>query len=738
MGRYRTMLRLSATAGTIVLANVPEVASAQAASSREAQADPQPDIVVTAQRRAENVQTIPVAATALSSQALRDKAVTRIDDLQYAAPALSMTNNGLVESANIRGIGQADGSPQVVNGVAMYIDGIFHAPILTSGAFYDIADVEVFRGPQGTLVGSNSTGGAIFINTQAPKLDAVGGYLTAGYGSYDDVGTQGAINIPLTSTLAIRAAGNFERRDSFYHDRGAAHNEADRLNEKAGRLSVLWQPGMFKATLRAEWFDRDAGGWAWRPIPGTAYDIGRVGSIRDLSLDTPEQVIERGFYASAELRYQFKGGVVLRSLSGYTNKRVYDVWDTDATSGPLSNTSLPLGQFVDFATSEKAYSQEVNLISPADRPLDWIIGGYYRYSTIPVAIVQNTGSPVELVISPFNRKYQTGSFAQLGYKVTSAVAVQLGLRYSSYSVHQTGSVAVGAGLPGFPPGGIVVADLSSKERDQRLTGKANINWQIDSSNFVYAFVARGYKPGGANSATSRFAPETVWDYEGGWKSSFAGHHVQTQLSAFFMDYRGFQFSFLDRTTGQSGVNNVSNARIYGLEGQVQVHAGGFAADGGFAYVHSKLGRIVAVNSALLPPGASGPQCAPAAPSNPPSCFDYGPYLTEEGNGPNLFSPTWTVNFGGQYSIAAGAGTLTPRVNYAYVGPQYTSISYSPLTNRLNGHSLLSALITYRVRAFSIEVYGKNLLNAEYVTGQNYNNEFYGPPRQFGMRGTWTF
>jgi iron complex outermembrane receptor protein len=137
------------------------------------------DIVVTAQRRREDVQNVNIAVTALSADALAEKKITRALDLQIAAPGLTISRSGITDSFNIRGIGLASGSPQVTNGVATYIDGVFQPPIVSNGQFYDMAGAEVLRGPQGTLSGANSTGGAVYLTTQRPQLGRVGGYLTA-------------------------------------------------------------------------------------------------------------------------------------------------------------------------------------------------------------------------------------------------------------------------------------------------------------------------------------------------------------------------------------------------------------------------------------------------------------------------------------------------------------------------------------------------------------------------------
>ena len=214
------------------------------------------EIVITAQRRSENLQTVPIAATALAGDQLESKAVVRLSDLQFVAPSLSVTDAGLTQSINIRGIGLASGSPAVANGVAEYVDGLFQPPIVTTNSFYDVANIEVLRGPQGTLVGSNSTGGAIFINTQNPKLGAVEGYGELSYGNYQARTAQGAINLPLGDTLAFRAAGSYTDHDSFYNSVGPVHTDAGMLDEKSGRLSMRWKPGAFQALAKVEYTDR--------------------------------------------------------------------------------------------------------------------------------------------------------------------------------------------------------------------------------------------------------------------------------------------------------------------------------------------------------------------------------------------------------------------------------------------------------------------------------------------------
>ena len=703
------------------------------------------EIVVTAERREENLQDVPIAATALTGDQLQDKGVQRIADLQYAAPSLSITDQGLTQSVNIRGIGIASGSPAVANGVATYLDGVFQPPVLTSSSFYDIASVEVLRGPQGTLVGSNSTGGAIFVNTQNPTTDRIKGYAQAHYGSYDAYGVEGAINVPISSTLAVRVAGTTRWRDSYYEDVGPFGNKPDRLDEQAGRIGLVWQPANFRALAKVEWIDKNTGGYAYRPILGTAFDNNRRADFRELTYNAPTLNHERAINASLELRYQLDGGVVLRSVSGYTNKRINNLYDNDGGILP-GDASVPRDGIPDTSSTqtndqfvrERQWSQEFNIISPSDGAFNWILGGYFQKNKIDVIIESLTGAPTDPTnILNFQNKQTLGVFAQTGYKITPAVEVQFGLRYSHYKVDGDGSVVIGAGGPIFGPAGLQVADLKGSHEDGRLTGKLALNWSLGDDSLLYVFAARGYKPGGANSATSEFGPETVWDYEAGWKSSFFDNHLRTQLGVFYMDYHNFQFDALEPSTAQTGVINISNASIKGAEFQAQARFGGLSLDGGIAYVDSKLDRVTVVNTRDLQQGIQrGPQCAPGTPPNtPPSvCFDYVPYRVSAGGGPNLFSPKWSYNAGIQYEMPlADSVSLTPRLNYAYVGSRWTNLIYSPTLDYLRGRGLLSAQVTLRYEDWTIEGYATNLTNKAYVSGQSGNNEFYGAPREFGVR-----
>ncbi len=691
------------------------------------------EIIVTAQRRKEKLQDVAVSATAFDASALADKGVTNLAELQNASPALSISDGGITQSINIRGIGLASNSPSVTAGVATYVDGLFQPPIVQANSFYDLASVEVLRGPQGTLVGSNSTGGAIFINTQNPQLfDGVGGYAVIGAGNYDSIQSEGALNLPVSDTFGLRAAGFYRRHDTYYKSVGPVDTKAGKLSEGGGRLTAMWNPGSFQAIAKVSINDRNTGGYAYRPILGTPYEAFRVGDIRTLSFDTPVSNREKAFQASLELKQELDSGIVLRSVTGYQNKRIKALNDIDASAGPG-------GIVEDYFAGEKVYTQEINIISPTDGLFDWILGGYFQRNDIRISILQDqVGFPTDIIGG--NQRTTTGMFAQGNYELAPGLEAQLGARYSTYKATGYGDVTIGEGIPGFPPGGLAVASLAGKHKDSLVTGKFALNWKVDPDNLLYALVARGYKPGGFNSPTSNFDPERVISYEAGWKSAFLGNRVRTQISAFYNKYADFQFNVVEPTTGFAGVENISTVKIKGVEAQVQGRFGGFGFDANVAFVDSDLASVTFVNTRSIGGAAVGPQCAPGVPSNPPICFDYSPLIETTGGGPNLYAPRWTFGGGVEYEfLLGGEATLTPRINYAYVGEQFTYIGYSPLSDRLNPRGLLSAMVTLRLNeSLAIEAWGTNLTNKDYITGQLNSNEFYGAPREYGIKLTLNF
>src|SRR5882672_5688668 len=272
------------------------------------------EVVVTAQRRTTDVQKTSVPVTVLTGDDLRKKGIDNVDGLQFSTPSLNVQDSGAGALINIRGVGKSDFGQQVPAGILIYRDGAPVAPggVLTDEPYYDIASVEVLRGPQGTFAGENSTGGAIFIKEVDPSLVGVSGWAEAQYGNYNDVRVRGAVNLPVTGTLAVRFAVNGENRDSFWNLSGPYSGNPGKHHEADGRLSVLWQPTeAFKALLKTDYNYIDHGG-----IPASPY-TGSTANLFDVESDAYLRGLENQTRTVLQLSYLFDDGITLRSVGSY-------------------------------------------------------------------------------------------------------------------------------------------------------------------------------------------------------------------------------------------------------------------------------------------------------------------------------------------------------------------------------------------------------------------------------------
>ena len=206
------------------------------------------EVVVTAERRHTDLQTTPISATVISGGDLANLGVTMVDALQFATPGAVIDNFGQGNDFNIRGVGKGEHNSQTTVGVVTYRDGVATFPGYFQGEpYYDVSSVEILRGPQGTFGGQNATGGAVLVNTNDPVIGGnVDGYVQAQVGNYTDFGLQGAVNLPISSTLAARIAFDSESRDTFYHvtgpNGGAYDGNPGKVRIGSGRISLLFKP----------------------------------------------------------------------------------------------------------------------------------------------------------------------------------------------------------------------------------------------------------------------------------------------------------------------------------------------------------------------------------------------------------------------------------------------------------------------------------------------------------------
>jgi len=711
------------------------------------------EIVVTAQKREERLQTTPVTASVLGQGDLDAKQVDSLQDLQQVVPSLSVGETGSTSSINIRGIGLNISSPAVVMGVAVYRDGLFQPPLIANEPLFDMAGVEVLRGPQGTFVGSNSTGGAIFYRTQDPQFTGLNGNVEVGYGNYDDISVQAAVNLPISDDLAARVAVNYENRDSFFtnagdvpnlHGTGEAFSRPGRINQGNVRVGFKWAPNANLTVLAKVALSRnDTGGLAHVMSPANPYYDGRPLKY-ELTYNVPyTQFIEKGNRDSLQIDYEFDNGITIRSISGYTDIRLDYIEDMDSSSSPGGGGLPPADRVAALQVHEYMASQEFNILSPAGERFDWVVGAFYFYNWARVAITidQPPPAPGVLLDAPGVKESLAG-FAQVGYYIVpDQLQLQVGGRYTSNHAHNTGTLTL-TGLAPFP----IVQDQTAKQSDADWTGKVSLNWTISPSHYAYAFASKGYKAGGINGpGTPTFKPETVYDYEVGLKSTLFDGHVRTQINGFYMDYSNLQLSSYivpepgSAFLGGSGVTNAAGSTIWGFEAQAQARFGGLGLDASLSHVESELGRTAYVNPNLLPGGGLvplGPQCTAGV--SPPACFDYGPYTADLTGRPNPYSPEWTVNGGIEYSFDLAGGELTPRFDVTYIGDQWQTIQ-GLAADLIPAHTLMNVSLTYTSGDWRAQGYVTNLTDEIYIVGQTQGPSYYlGRPRQFGVRVSRSF
>lgn len=696
------------------------------------------DIVITAERRSTSLQRTGVAASVLTGEDLIRKSVNTVEQLQFSTPSLTVNTSGQANSFNIRGIGKSEISSSVGVGVVTYRDGVATFPgYFQTEPYYDIQSVEVLRGPQGTFAGGNATGGAVFITETNPTFDRVKGFATVQYGNYNQLKSQGAINIPLTDTLAIRLATNLEKRDSFFDVTGPWSGNPGNLNAISGRASLLWQPDThLRLLVKGDYNKIDYGGF-----PNTPAYFGSA-AAPTLNTSDPFAVTSNARLSgqdefgriSANLSYTFDSGLMLRSISGYQKGTTQEELDADGTS-TASNT------FQDFA-NEKIFSQELNIVSPDTGRFTWLLGGFYQHDKYDFPVgngyvsIAATGALRSLRIEGTNPHTALAGFGQVGYKLTDALQVTLGGRWSRTTSRNDVNypIQLNFGGPTNVPVTLVQHDFNA---NKNVDGKIALNWTVDASNFVYAFVATGTKAGGLNGAnlfgaTPRgFDPEKVTDYELGWKSTLLGSHLRTQLGGYYNTYKNFQVTIVDPATpNYTSIFNVPNTtKLYGFEASAQGSFDRLLFDFSTSLSHSSVGQFFARDPRLATTGVCNATTGPAT----AGCIDLGGRRQS-------YSPKFTVSAGAQYAIPVAAGfTLTPRLDYAHISSVWATLfQKEALGDYLVDRNIFNAQLTLDNGTWSIAGFSTNLNDQHYIGSLNGIRRLAAPPRQYGIRASTKF
>ena len=520
-------------------------------------------ISVTARRRSESIEKVPVAVSAFSEEDLKDLQATNIDGLQGAVPGLNIVQGrGSSSAANvfIRGIGQPDALQTFDPGVGMYVDDVYYSRI--QGALislFDVDHVEVLRGPQGTLYGKNSTGGAIKIQTRDPS-EATTGSVEGTLGDYGRAEGRFYLSGSFDETWSASIAGAVVGNDGYVTDPDT-HKDYNDDDTKALRAKLQFKPGEnFKATLGLDYTrqttaltlgrptapliqtDLALGAVVLLPAPTGDYDFR---SRTSFAPDRGQSLTHKGVSLHAD--WKLSDAWTLKSISAYR-------WLDSASYIDIDASQFQLGDvFVGF--HQKQASQELQLQYDNGSNLQAVYGLYWMRETVPSHqeayaddLFALAGTPIDFLrtIDDDLRTTSYAGFAHANWEFVPTWTLAAGLRWTHESKDYDRSTSTFWGAP-FQSLDETLPFSGSKSWSA-LTPSVSLQKQFSDQVMAYVSANRGFKSGGfngrANSAPEAahavFDPEFVWTYELGLKMRSADGRLQGNLAAFHSDYRDFQ------------------------------------------------------------------------------------------------------------------------------------------------------------------------------------------------------
>ncbi|WP_291834252.1 TonB-dependent receptor [Brevundimonas sp.] len=713
------MQRLLFGASSAILALAALPAMAQTASEPQAThgASALDDVVVTAQRRAQNSQDVGIALSVIGGEELDEKGVNVVNDIENVVPNLEVDSQfgSGQPSFRIRGIGTREYSSNNSSTVGVYVDEVAHPyTITTQGAMFDIARMEVLRGPQGTLYGRNTTGGAVNIITNAPTADLRSGF-TAEYGSYDRYKVEGFVSGRIAPGLLGRLAAVTEQGGAWQYHRDTGQRLGDR-DKTAIRGRLTWDA--------AENVTVDlAATWAMDKSDGLGFRLRGPYAVNDGSITYPTDTAWRitGWQLSPEMaavsgralgskpgrdndgldlaaRVQADlGWATLNSVTAYQtfNRSEYNDWD-----GTRFNESD-----VYFYNDLEVLSQELRLSNEIGR-LNWMVGAHYADESLDGGFyTQFRGANRELINTPYEQSVQAmGIFTHNSFALTDRLTVIAGLRWEQEDRSLTTS---GTRRLNVPVGPKVTYETDLSE----VTGRFGLEYDLADNAMLYASVARGVKSGGfttynGTSATP-FKPEIVIAYETGFKSDLFDNTLRLNGSVFFYDYENQQVQGLeyDREAGRLGkITNVPKSEIYGGEIELTwMPLEGLTISQNFGYKEGEYTEYFAIDGAATDA---------ANPTNGP----WTVIISNDRSGEPLQFPKY--NYGGSvaYDWSLAGFDWRAETNYMQRDAIYNAASSSVLP----GYWLWNANVSMGPSDanWRVTLWGRNLFNTYYEETRN--------------------
>ena len=718
------------------------------------------EIIVTARKVRENQQDTPVAITAFSGDALAQRQVFQTDKLTQVVPNLQFGTNAPLAGNNassqvfIRGIGQTDPTSTVDPGVGMYIDDVYIGSAVGSRMdLRDISSVQVLRGPQGTLFGRNTIGGAILLSTTDPGNE-FGGTLRGGFGSDKLFDGFAAVNVPISDTLHSRFTAGRRKQDGYVTrtdgtDLGDTNTytlTSKLIWKPTDKLEARWladysnadehgSPLVFAAINTAATFPRVASADAGCPgFNGKFATLPAVPNIPDDRCANNFQ--KRGPYqnngtaplkstleawgSSINLSYALTDAFSLKSISAYRDVRWTGARDADNTPLTILNT------FYDVHGSQ--WSQELQGIYRHEA-LTAVVGAYYfKQHSNDIATVELNPPPPGVQRDSDNNVVDNKSwaaFTQWTYAFSERLGATVGARYTK---DDKGSYP---DQYDFSAPNVKQVPLQwYRDTFSAFTPSASLNFRWNPLAMTYVSYAEGFKGGGWNShfnsvltptqqaALQEFKPEKAKSYELGTKLDLFGNTVRLNLAVFDSDYTDMQVTY--RGPAPAGVapflTNAGKASIKGAEAELRwVPTSDWNIEASVGHLESRIDRLDITPLAVIPPGLQVGNALP-------------------------FAPRWQGHFGVAYTARAASLRLTPRIDASYQSKTFFDATNTPEIAQLGGYTVLntalvlgpeSALwqVTLAVNNVTDKLY-RVAGNSSLSTGSGYAEVAYARPREY--------
>jgi len=690
------------------------------------------ELIVTATRRSSDLQSTAVAATVLTGEAMEKKGVTDLIRIQYASPSVTIGDYGSANTFNIRGIGRSQVDIDIPPGIQLYRDKVPMFPgYFQNEPYFDMAGMEVLRGPQGTLAGKSAAGGAIFIRTNDAVIGESSAFVEGGIGKYDAWETTAMVNVPVSDTFAFRLAATHSERDNFYDSIGGSYTGNPGIHDfYAARLTLNWNPNeRLETKFKVDWNDLDFGG-----NPTTNFGENPRRPKYDGDFTYKDDAL-RGIL---DIAYHSESGTSFTSISGYQHSETINNRSNNSGVGPYDDPNDILSYDIGFLSrgSFTLVSQEFDLLSPEDQRLRWVTGVFYQHvkSIIPPYPVNGfnltlleLGAVYPFVYSAWeNLEDDFSGFGNVQFDLTDTLELEIGARLSHYERQQKMQFHFSDDF-GFtlPPTTAIEPPSNEKVSENSFDYKVGLNWTVKPEHFLYGFVARGHTTGGINIAGPphlHYHEVEVFDFEGGWKGTLLGGRMQTQLGGYYQILKGFQgvFATAANSLGSVTQNAEDDSTIYGAELNIQTILGDWELDFGGAWTITELG---AFNDIIIP--TSLLQWFPGA--VPGDTVD----LT---HAKSPYSPKLTYNIGIEYNFHFGNTTITPRADYAFIGKQKDGL-YDIPPLQLEERKLLNLAIRFENGPWYGQVYCSNCTDQTYVGGIQELGQlnYMAPPIMYGVK-----